>query len=88
VSEIVKISDYKSRDTMDVLKLLMDQVDRGEIRGLVFVARLGPKHHGMGMTGEYHSDPLLALAAVSRVTYRLNRLAEAREADSWIVGNQ
>lgn len=88
VSEIVKITDYKSRETMDVLKLLMEQVCVGDLRGIVFVARLGPKHHGMGMTGEYHRDPLLGLAAVARVTYRLNRLAEHREADNWIVGNQ
>lgn len=70
-----------------MLEQLLAQAKKGEVLGLAFMVRLGSKHHGMGVTGEYLADPLLGVAAASRMIFRLNRLAEAREQDAWVGKN-
>lgn len=85
---VTKISDYRGKKTVEVLRQLLREAEKGQIQGIAFAVRLGPKHHGMGLTGEYHSDPLLALAAVGRITYRLHRMAEIQETDDWIIDDR
>ncbi len=76
---VTKLSEYKSRETVETLEKLLEQARRGEIHGLLFCVRLGIKSHAMGLAGEYAKDPVMAVAVTSRMLHRLNIYADENE---------
>lgn len=56
----------------------MELVASGRATGLVVVAKLGERHHGIGIVGEYLDDPSLVHAVTARIDYRINELIDER----------
>lgn len=76
---VTKIKEYASKETVTVLRELLRQAEAGEITGFAFACKLGPKHHGIGITDDYRRDPVQVLAVTSRIDHRLNEIIDGRE---------
>lgn len=76
---ITQILEYRSRDTAEALAELLHRAQKGQIRGLVFAYKSGPRRHRIGITGEYWEDPAQALGCAVRLSYRLNQVMTTRE---------
>jgi hypothetical protein len=65
---------------VEVLEDLLAQARTGRITGFAFACRLGPRDHGIGITGEYRQDSVQALAVNARINHVINHLIDARSA--------
>jgi len=74
---VTKIADFKSKETVEMLRDLLEKAENGEILGLVFCVRLGIRRHAMGVSGHYKDDPVMAVAVTARMGHRLNVAADA-----------
>ncbi len=69
MGNVVHLSEYRPTDVESVLEELLESARRGEILGLAFIAKRGPRIHDAGLAGCYRLDPEQALAA----TFRMER---------------
>lgn len=53
-------------------------VASGKATGLLVSVKLGERHHGIGLLGEYLEDPSLAHSLTARIDYRVNQLIDER----------
>jgi hypothetical protein len=77
---VIRITEYRDRDTINVLEDLLERAKRGEIRGMCFAIKTDVAHHGIGLTGEYIEDPTDVLAVVSRIEFEVNMLIREHNA--------
>lgn len=61
---------YRSKEVVEVLKGLLEAAEKGDIRGLVYVAKVAPGDNRAGMAGVYRTEPAKALQA----TFALERM--------------
>lgn len=78
---VTKISDSNDRDIHSALQDLMMRHEGGQIRGLIFAVKLGPRAHRIGFAGAYWDDPHDALGIVTRMEYKVNQWISARDGD-------
>lgn len=78
-SNVVRIQDFKARDTVDALEELLASARSGRISGLAFAIKYDGKEHAFGLTGDYLERPMDAAAMVIRVQHRLNQLIDKME---------
>jgi hypothetical protein len=71
---VIRITEFRDRVTVSALEDMLARAKRGEIRGLCFAFKLDAGHHGIGLTGEYFTDPTDVLAVVSRIEFEVNLL--------------
>lgn len=71
---VVRIVEYKNRDTISALEDMLGRAKRGEILGLCFSYKIDQGHHGIGLTGEYITDPTDVLAVASRINFEVNMI--------------
>lgn len=76
--KITTFEEMKIKKMRDLLAHYASLVDSGEATGLVVVAKLGERHHGIGVVGEYLDDPSLVHAVTARINYRINELIDER----------
>lgn len=69
----VDLAQHRTADTVEVLRALTVLAERGQLRGLVFAAKLGHGDHHTGTTGDYRRDPCETLAAASILAYHANQ---------------
>jgi hypothetical protein len=50
--------------------------ESGEMTGLAFACKLGERHHGMGLAGDYRDDPVQVLAVTARIIHRVNQILD------------
>jgi hypothetical protein len=77
---VIRITEYRDRDTINVLEDLLKRAKRGEVRGICFAIKTDIGHHGIGLTGEYITDPTDVLAVVSRIDFEVNMLIREHNA--------
>ena len=75
---LLKISEYKTKDTGAVLRELTAQWEAGELTALAFACKIGDRHHGIGITDDYRRDPLSALGVSVRIQHVINQLIDGR----------
>lgn len=63
---------------LDLLAAVTEQVRSGEATGLLLATKLGEKHHGVGMLGDYLEDPAPVMSVTARVNYLVNELISER----------
>lgn len=68
---IVPLAPYRNRKVVAVARELLQLAELGDLRGLSFVAKLGPKDHRAGVVGEYQDRPEEAIVAALRMKQRL-----------------
>lgn len=69
--QVVSLSQYRSRELVAALKDLLELAERGQVRGLAFVAKIGRHGHRAGLTGDYSRNPDEALLAAVRLKEKL-----------------
>lgn len=67
--KLVELGEYKSRKIVAALNELVALAASGNLRGLAFIAKLGPGDHRAGVIGDYQASPEEALSA----TFRMER---------------
>lgn len=72
MGKLTRIEEWKNRDTILVLKELLEMAESGEVTGLAFSCKIGEVQHGIGLTGDYASDPAQIFAIVSRAQHIVN----------------
>lgn len=75
---VTTFQEMKVKRMGDLLSHFMEQVASGRATGLVVVAKLGERHHGIGIVGEYLDDPSQVHAVTARIDYRVNQLIDER----------
>lgn len=75
-SNVVRIVEYKNRDTIAVCREIIAKAERGEVTGMLFALRLGDFDHGIGATGSYLKDPISGLAVAGRLLSIISKFAE------------
>ena len=60
---VVKLVRHKNRGLVSALKALQHLAERGEIQGITFVVKHGPRDHRAGFAGEYERDSTQLLHA-------------------------
>lgn len=78
MAPVIRIVEYKYRDTITALEDMLARAKRGEILGLCFAFKTDAKHHGICLTGEYVDDPTDVLAVASRIDFEVNMLVRER----------
>lgn len=68
---VIYLRKLKNKETVDVLKRLLEQAENGDLHGICFCTQLGNQEHVMGVSGAYRTNPLLAIAATSQMLKRL-----------------
>lgn len=61
------LAAYRSRDVVEALEGLLEAAKQGEIRGLVYIVKLGPGENRADVVGEYRRDPAKALKATFKL---------------------
>lgn len=79
---VIRITEYRNRDTINVLEDLLARAKRGEVLGLCYAFKRNAGHHGIGLTGEYIDDPTDVLAVASRIDFEVNMLIRERRSIS------
>lgn len=79
---VTKISEHASRETVDALSELLARAQAGQISGLAFAIKTGPKRHRICFTGEYWRDPVQLLGCVTRMEYRVNHIISDRDGEA------
>lgn len=72
---------YTQQDTIEVCEAIIAKARRGEITGMIFALREGPHDHGIGVTGFYRDDPLLAKQIVGGLFDLFSELARPQRVD-------
>lgn len=75
---VVRIVEYKNRDTISALEDMLARAKAGQIQGLCFAYKIDDRNHGIALTGEYIEDPTDVLAVVSRIEFEVNQLVRER----------
>lgn len=73
---VTRIQELRSRDTIQMLRDLLERAEAGRLRGLAFAFKAGPHRHRYGFTGEYVTSPFEALGCLSRMDWRVNEMIE------------
>ena len=79
MTSVTKMTAWKSKPTVDVLRALLAKAERGEISGLLYVCKEGRRPQTIGLTGDYRDDPVQVLAVNERVRHVVNRMIDARD---------
>ena len=82
MASVVKLAEWRARPTVDALRALLAKAERGEISGLLYVAKEGRRPQRVGLTGEFRDDPIQALAITERVRHMINGLVDDHHAKS------
>ena len=64
---VVELRRCRNRRVVAVAKELLQLAEDGDIDGLVFVVKLGPRDHRAGIVGEYQKHPEEAVFAALRM---------------------
>jgi hypothetical protein len=72
---------YIQQDTIEVCEAILAKAKRGEITGMIFALREGEFDHGIGATGDYRDDPLLAKQVVGGLFDLFSELAKPQRTD-------
>lgn len=67
--KLIDLEQYRRKEVVDALKVLLAAAEAGQIQGLAYVAKVGPEDHRAGTVGVYHRHPEKALQA----TFALER---------------
>lgn len=73
---VTNIREFASRETGVVLRELLEQWERGNVRGLVFGYKHGPNRHEVGCTGDYRRDPTEVFRVTARMNHQANRIID------------
>ena len=76
---VTRIDEWQGRETGEVLHELLALHKQGKLTGFAFACKIGPRHHGIGLTDDYRRDPAAVLAVSARITHVLNTLIDHRE---------
>lgn len=68
---VVQLARYRNRKVVAVARELLQMAEEGDLRGLSFVAKLGPRDHRAGVVGEYRDRPEEAVFAALRMKQAL-----------------
>jgi hypothetical protein len=78
---VVRITEYKSRDVVTLLREALGMALKGQIRGVCLAMKFDDSHHGITLAGEYSDDPTDVLAVTSRIAFEVNLLVRERHGD-------
>jgi len=67
---LVSMSDYRSRDTVDVLKYLLSRAKKGELKGVAVMARLATEGEEILFTDWYRRRMERCAYAATRMYWR------------------
>jgi hypothetical protein len=76
MGSVTYISEYKGRQTVETLEALLTLARSGKLTGLIFACKYDETHHGVGITGDYRTDPIVALGVSGRLLRVLGRYAD------------
>lgn len=82
MSTVTSIAEWKSKNTVEVLRALLEKAERGKISGFVFACKEDNRHQGIGLTGDYRDDPVQVLAVNERIRHVVNGLIDARSCEA------
>lgn len=86
MATVTSISEYRARTIRATLEDLIRLNDSGEMTGLAFACKIGDDHHGIGLAGDYLTDPVQVLAVTARITHRVNLLLDGAAAPATNFG--
>jgi hypothetical protein len=73
---VVHIVEYSNRDTVSLLKCLLDDALRGEIAGLALCFKDRDGQERAAFSGTYRGRPSEAASAAMRLSWRLTQLSD------------
>lgn len=76
---VTHITEEGNRDTVALLRKLLERAEAGRLVGIACIVKMGPKRHRMGIAGDYWLDPLEVLGGATRLEYRINELITDRQ---------
>lgn len=76
---VTRITEEGTRETIAALEDLLQRARAGQIYGIAFSIKTGPKQHRIGFTGEYWRDPVQLLGCVTRMEYKVNHIISDRD---------
>jgi hypothetical protein len=71
MQNVSQLSDYRNRETLELLESLLKRAKTGELTGLVFSASLPAGRQTMGWSGPFKRSPELALTACANLSERI-----------------
>jgi hypothetical protein len=76
VATVVKLVEYRSRETAQVLQALADKAKNGEVVAVALCYRTESKEEHLAFTGVYRSSPGEAVNAAMRISWRLTQIQD------------
>lgn len=73
---VIALAEYRNRETISVLKCLLDEARKGHITGLAACFRTNEGEERSAFTDAYRS-PASAAAAAMRLSWRLTQIEDA-----------
>jgi hypothetical protein len=70
---VIHIKERRSHTVINVLEEMLTLAKSGELTGLAFAVKLGTWHASIGTCGDYTTNDVEALGAVSRLYSYVNR---------------
>lgn len=78
MKKVTTFIEFKTKRMNELLAEVARLVENGEATGLLITVKIGERHHGIGLLGEYLDDPASVPAVTARVNYRCNQLIDER----------
>lgn len=73
---LLKLVEYKSQETWQVLEALAEMAKRGEVVGVAVCYRTKDREENAAFTGVYKASPAKAVNAAMRLGWRLTQLQD------------
>lgn len=73
---VIKINEYKSRETAQALQCLADMAKRGEVIGVALCYLTSDHQDNCAFTGAYKNQPAMAVNAAMRLSWRLTQIQD------------
>lgn len=84
--QVVPISGYRARDTIAVLKILLEQAVKGELAGVALCVQYANGREELLLTDAYRRQPTRAALATGRLHWRSMQMADEMDDTETING--
>jgi hypothetical protein len=77
---VTSINEYRSRETVSVLRHLLERAEKGEIMGAALCVKTIAGPEEIAFAGVYRLNPAKAVNAANRMSWRMTQLQDEIDA--------
>lgn len=78
--EVIKMAEYRARETVALLTVLLERAKRGDVDGIAVCLHTAKGAEEMAFTDRYRREPAMAANGAMRLCWRLTQFQDEQDA--------